>query len=85
MARCEKLYAKALRSPGSLRFEEACRLAECFGFVFARQKGSHRMYTYPGLPRPLNFQNVNGEAKEYQVQQLLNRVEEMSLTLEDRE
>lgn len=83
MGRCQKIYQRARASPANLRFEEACRLAECFGFQFARQRGtSHRIYKYPGWVGLLNFQSVNGEAKDYQVKQLLDAVEELSLALD---
>jgi hypothetical protein len=83
MGRCKKLWERAKASPASLRFEEACRLAECFGFHFARQRGtSHRIYKYPGWIGLLNFQDDAGEAKEYQVRQLLEAAEELSLTLQ---
>jgi hypothetical protein len=82
MGRCRKIYERARASPANLRFEEACRLAECFGFQFARQRGtSHRIYKYPGWVGLLNFQSENGEAKSYQVKQLLEAVEELSLVL----
>lgn len=83
MGRCQKIYERARASPANLRFEEACRLAECFGFRFVRQRGtSHRIYKYPGWVGLLNFQTVNGEAKDYQVKQLLDAAEELSLALD---
>lgn len=71
MNRCEKLLARARAVPGGLRFEEVCRLAECHGFAFARQRGSHRMYKRSGSLLVMNFQDDGGAAKEYQVRQLL--------------
>jgi predicted RNA binding protein YcfA (HicA-like mRNA interferase family) len=78
MAKCDKLHAKAGASPAGLRFEELCDLAECFGFVFARQSGSHRLYKRPGHPKVMNFQNVQGMAKEYQVRQLLAAITDLT-------
>jgi hypothetical protein len=58
-------------------------LAECFGFQFARQRGtSHRIYKYPGWIGLLNVQDVGGQAKDYQVKQLLDTVDELSLVLD---
>jgi predicted RNA binding protein YcfA (HicA-like mRNA interferase family) len=71
MHRCEKLLLRAQASPSGLRFEEACQLAECYGYVFARQRGSHRLYKRDGSPRVMNLQADRGMAKEYQVRQLL--------------
>ncbi len=84
MSRCEKLLRKAQQTPGGLRYEEVCYLAECFGFVFDRQKGSHRIYKRNGFPRVMNFQNDNGKAKLYQVPQLLAAIEGLP-ALEDED
>lgn len=79
MAKCKKLLEKAQRSPENFGFEELCALAECYGFVFRRQSGSHRLYKHPsGIG--MNFQDRGG-AKSYQVQQLLKAIE--SLAIED--
>ena len=75
MPKCEKLLKQAKRSPGGLRFEEACQLAECYGFVFTRQRGSHRQYKRPGYIGLVNLQDDNGKAKPYQVKQLLAAIE----------
>lgn len=86
MDKCEKLLLKAKRSPANLGFEEVCRLAECYGFVFKRQEGtSHRIYGHPSLHPAqggfMNFQEDKGKAKAYQVRQLLKAIE----VLEDDE
>ena len=75
MSRCEELLRKARQTPGGLRYEELCYLAECFGFVFDRQRGSHRIYKRSGFPRVMNFQDDNGKAKQYQVLQLLEAID----------
>jgi hypothetical protein len=50
MDKCDKLLAAAEASPSSLSFDDLCKLAECYGFEFKRQKGtSHRMYGHPSL------------------------------------
>ena len=83
MGRCEKIYEKAQASVSNLRFAEACKLAECFRFQYARQTASHVIFKYPGWIGTLTLQDVNGKAKGYQVRQLLNAVEELGLTLTD--
>jgi predicted RNA binding protein YcfA (HicA-like mRNA interferase family) len=77
MSRCAKLLEKAKDSPASLRFEDLCYLAECYDFFSARQKGSHHIYKRLGFSKSMNFQDVNGRAKEYQVIQLLDAIEEI--------
>jgi hypothetical protein len=78
MAGRDKLLNKARTSPGNLRFEEICQLAEEYGFEFKRQGGSsHRIYKHPNVFKLMNFQNVNGMAKAYQVKQLLNAIDNL--------
>ena len=47
--------------------------------------GSHHSFTHPDLAEILNLQSVRGEAKPYQVRQLLRIVEKHNLTLEGSE
>lgn len=76
-----KLLAHALRNPQGLRFEEACRLAEAFGFRQSRTKGSHTIFSRPGVRAIITLQNCGGKAKAYQVRQMLKLMEELQLTL----
>lgn len=79
MSKCQKLLSKAQNSAKNFRFAELCRLAECYGWVFIRQDGSHKIYENSELDitqgRMQNFQDVNGQAKPYQVKQLLAAIE----------
>ena len=78
MSKCDKLLEKAKNSPNNFSFSEICQLAECYGFVFQRQSASHVIYEHPTLEieqnRLLNFQNLKGKAKPYQVKQLLKAI-----------
>lgn len=77
MAKCEKLLEKA-KGSSTLKFAELCSLAECHGFVHIRTTGSHRIYSCPGFPNVMNFQpDRNGEAKRFQIRQLLNAIDEL--------
>jgi len=78
----EKLLEKALNSPQNLRFAEALKLAQAFGFQVARVRGSHHILRRPGVPELLNFQNAGGKAKPYQIKQLIELVETYNLSLE---
>lgn len=75
MANCAKLIKKARNSPSNLRFTEVEQLAECCGFVFDRQRGSHRIFKAPGR-RPLTLQDADGMGKPYQVRQILAILDE---------
>jgi len=76
---CKKRLEEARANITSLRFGNLCALAECFGWVFIRQSGSHRMYKRSGNTILMNFQeDRNGRAKPYQVRQLLAAIDELS-------
>lgn len=77
----KKLLAQALRSPQSLRFTEACQLAEAFGFRHVRTKGSHTIFSRAGVREIINLQNYDGKAKAYQVRQMLKLMEVLRLSL----
>lgn len=81
MPDCHQLHVRATARPASLRFREACALAECFGFTFVRQRGtSHRLYKRPGVLRMINLQpGPSGMAKAYQVRQLLIAIDDLPL------
>ena len=77
--RIRELYEKALRKPGSLKFREICALAEGVGFRLDRTRGSHRIFIHDSPRMLLNFQNVKGQAKPYQVRQLLALIKQYNL------
>ena len=82
MNRKEK-YEELKNNPINVRFEVSCRTAELFGFKLRGGKGSHRIYVKEGMREMLNFQNVKGKAKPYQVKQLLKVVERYELLEEE--
>lgn len=57
-------------------------LAEGFGFRAGRSRGSHQTYFHPDVPEQLNLQPRHGEAKPYQIRQLLRLIERYNLRLE---
>ncbi|MDH5252261.1 MAG: type II toxin-antitoxin system HicA family toxin [Nitrospira sp.] len=81
----QKLLAKALSGSKNLHFTEAVALAKAFGYRLSRTKGSHHIFAHPRLKELVNFQEVGGKAKPYQVRQLLDIVERYNLTLETGE
>ena len=78
-----KLLKRSLNSPQSLRFTEAVMLLEAFGFHLSRVRGSHHIFVHPGIPELVNIQEVNGQAKAYQMRQFLKIVERYSLTMKE--
>lgn len=66
----------------NVRFVDLCRLVEALGFQPRRITGSHHIYAHPGVPDLINLQDVRGQAKPYQVRQLVRLVELYDLELE---
>jgi hypothetical protein len=83
MGKLEKLFNKVRSNPNNVRFDEICKLAGVFGFRYRGGKGSHRIYSQKGIPEILNFQNVKGMAKPYQVRQFLRIIEDYNLTMKE--
>ncbi|MCD4809386.1 MAG: type II toxin-antitoxin system HicA family toxin [Methanosarcinales archaeon] len=79
----QKLLEDLKNNPKNIRFEKLCRIAEAFGFQFKGGKGSHRIYLRKDINEMLNFQNVSGKAKPYQVRQLIKIINKYNLTEED--
>jgi hypothetical protein len=74
-----EIYDRMKRSPANVRFDDICRNAVEFGFLSRGGRGSHRIYVKPGVREMLNFQNVNGMAKPYQVRQFTKLIEKYDL------
>ena len=83
MVNRRRLLQRALAGGRNLHFNELVALAEGFGFRLARVSGSHHIYIHPEVAEPINLQDVDGQAKPYQVRQLLKLVERYQLRLED--
>lgn len=65
MSRLKKLFDRVTNNPNDVRFNDVCKLAEAFGFMYKGGKGSHKVYSQKGIEEILNFQNVNGKTKPY--------------------
>ncbi len=75
----KEIYQKLKKNPKNVRFEELCRAAELFGFTFRGGSGSHRVFVREGVREILNFQEVKGKAKPYQVRQFIKIIEKYNL------
>ena len=78
-----KIFKELKGNPQNVRFEKLCKEAESFGFRFRGRKGSHRIFVRDGVEELLNFQNVGGKAKPYQVRQFIKIVEKYNLLKEE--
>lgn len=63
----------------NLRFSELCKAAEVFGFNPKARRGSHVKYGRTGIIELLSFQEKEGKAKSYQVDQFLDLVDKYGL------
>jgi predicted RNA binding protein YcfA (HicA-like mRNA interferase family) len=78
-----KLLKRALAGSRNFQFAEFVTLVEAFGFRRSRTQGSHHIFVHPEISELLNLQNVNGEAKPYQIRQFLRLVERYNLSLRE--
>jgi predicted RNA binding protein YcfA (HicA-like mRNA interferase family) len=74
----------ALGTVTNVAFTDLCKLAEALGFELRRVSGSHHVFAHPEVPQLINLQSLHGQAKPYQVRQLLRLVERYDLRLKDR-
>ena len=84
MVKKQKLFEKALNSPQNLKFTDFVTLLIAFGFVLARTRGSHHIFTHALSGEVLSLQpNTQGNAKPYQVRQFVKMVEQYNLRLKE--
>ena len=67
----------------NVAFHDIVNLVEGFGFRLALVSGSHHIFIHPDISEIINLQSVEGEAKPYQIRQLLRLVERHNLKLEE--
>ncbi len=77
------VYNELKKNPKNVHFNKLCSAAELFGFRFRGGKGSHVIYRRDGIKEMLNFQNIEGRAKPYQVRQLLKIIDKYNLLKEE--
>lgn len=65
-------------------FVDLVRLVETLGFELLRTVGSHRVYGHSEVPELLSLQPHHGEAKPYQIRQLLVLVRVYNLKLREQ-
>ncbi len=74
MTKYDKLLQSVFDATVSMRFEDACKIAELIGFSRKGGQGSHVIYGRDDEIKLLNFQNRNGTIKSYQIRQLRDMV-----------
>jgi len=83
MNRRKLLNRLSLGAVNNVSFGDLMGLAEGLGFRLSRVSGSHHVMVHPNVPELINIQNVGGQAKPYQVRQLVRLVERYNLVLEE--
>ena len=56
-------------------FSDFQLLLKHLGFSLSRIKGSHHIYTHPNMILPFPIQPIHGQAKSYQLKQILEWME----------
>jgi len=77
--RPDKLWEQIKRNPHNIRFGDFLRLVEWFGFQPKGARGSHRIFFHPGVREIVDLQELGGEAKPYQIRQLMRLVRQYGL------
>jgi hypothetical protein len=67
----------------NVEFSDALRLVEALGFEELRMGGSHHVFARPGVAELLNLQDRKGQAKPYQLRQLMTLVRRYDLRIEE--
>jgi predicted RNA binding protein YcfA (HicA-like mRNA interferase family) len=81
-----KLLARIARGTvTNVAFADMRSLVEDLGFELRRVSGSHHIFAHSDIPELLNLQDARGQAKPYQVRQLLRLIERYDLKLESKE
>ena len=79
----QKLLRQILNNQKNVKFNDFVTILESFGFSKARTEGSHNIFKNISVSEIINIQNVNGEAKAYQIRQFFSLVEKYDLKMED--
>ena len=66
----------------NVSFADLARLAEALGFTLVRTAGSHRIFRHPAAGVIPLQPDRNGDAKPYQMRQLIALAEEFKLSIE---
>jgi predicted RNA binding protein YcfA (HicA-like mRNA interferase family) len=82
MNRKKLLVRLARGAVANVAFADVLSLAEGIGFEPRRISGSHHILAHPDIPEFINLQDVRGQAKPYQIRQLMRLIERYDLRLE---
>jgi len=75
----EQFYKKIKSKRKNIKFNEMVVFLENLGFIQRRSGGSHIIFSKPGIIELINIQEESGEAKPYQVKQIIKIIEKYEL------
>ncbi|MCL1864577.1 MAG: type II toxin-antitoxin system HicA family toxin [Spirochaetes bacterium] len=78
----QRLLYQILNNQKNVKFNDFVTILEAFGFFRTRTSGSHNIFKNNSVNEIINIQNVNGEAKPYQIKQFFSLVEKYNLKME---
>ena len=81
----EKLFQQILNNQKNVKYSDFVIILEAFKFYLTRSEGSHSIYKNKTIPEIINIQNVNGEAKPYQIKQFFSLIEKYNLKMEEKQ
>ncbi|HWH31838.1 MAG TPA: type II toxin-antitoxin system HicA family toxin [Egibacteraceae bacterium] len=67
----------------NVRFADVVALMRWLGFDLVRVAGSHHVFAHPAVPELVNLQEVRGQAKPYQLRQVVALVQRYALSFEE--
>ncbi len=78
------LLARIRRADNTnVSFDDLVRLVQALGFREVGGRGSHRVFAHPDVAELMNLQVERGQAKRYQVRQVVGLVRRYNLSLEE--
>jgi HicA toxin of bacterial toxin-antitoxin, len=81
--RPEKLLGRiASGAVRNVNFDDLIRLLQALEFKEVGGRGSHRVFVHAGVEEILTLQELRGQAKPYQVRQVLALIRQYNLDLE---
>ena len=79
-----RLLARLQRGDvANVSFDGLVRLVQALGFREVGGRGSHRVFAHPDVAELMNLQVERGQAKRYQVGQVVGLVRRYNLSLEE--
>jgi len=80
MAKPVEIIESMRVNPAGVRFADLCKVCDHYFGQARKSSGSHRVYKTPWIGDPrVNIQNSNGQAKAYQVRQVLKAIERLEV------